>query len=73
MGFTREDLIPTSSRSVLRKRLCVTVLWNTLDTTVANQRGRKLSYALPMRSDSEETPNLKKFYVKNNSFKWLQV
>ena len=38
---------------------------NTLDTTVSTQRGKKLVYALPMRTDYEETQNLKKHSVKN--------
>ena len=38
---------------------------NTLDTTVSIQRGKKLGYALPMRTDYEETQNLKKHSVKD--------
>ena len=38
---------------------------NTLDTTVSIQRGKKLGYALPMRTDYEETQNLKKHNVKD--------
>ena len=41
------------------------MLLNTLDTTVSIQRGKKLDYALPMRTDYEETQNLKKFSVKD--------
>ena len=41
------------------------MLLNTLDTTVSIQRGKKLSYALPMRTDYEETENLKKYSVKD--------
>ena len=37
---------------------------NTLDTTVSIQRGKKLGYALPMKSDYEETQNLKRYNVK---------
>ena len=48
--------------SVTRKGLCVSVLLNTLDTTVSIQRGKKLGYALPM---NEETQNLKRYSVKN--------
>ena len=36
-----------------------------LDTTLSIQRGRKFGYALPMRKDYEETPNLKKHGVKD--------
>ena len=57
---------PNSKRSVVlgrsfcvtRRGLCVSVLWITLDTTVSIQRGRKLGYALPMRTDYEELLNL---------------
>ena len=51
--------------SVTRNGLCVSVLLNTLDTTVSIQRGKKLGYALPMRTDYEETQNLKKHSVKD--------
>ena len=50
--------------SVTRSGLCVSVLLNTLDTTVSIQRGKKLGYALPMRTDYEETQNLKRYSVK---------
>ena len=43
----------------------MSVLLNTLDTTVSIQRGKKLGYALPMRTDYEETQNLKEFSVKD--------
>ena len=38
---------------------------STLDTTVSTQRGKKLGYALPMKTDYEETQNLKKYSVKD--------
>ena len=41
------------------------MLLNTLDTTVSIQRGKKLGYALPMRTEYEETQNLKKYNVKD--------
>ena len=53
------------SFSVTRNGLCVSVLLKTLDTTVSIQRGQKLGYALPMRTENEETQNLKKFSVKD--------
>ena len=53
------------SFSVTRNGLCVSVLLNTLDTTVSIQRGKKFGYALPMRTDYEETQNLKKHSVKD--------
>ena len=56
------------SFSVTGRGLCVSVLWITLDTAVSIQRGRKLGYALPMRTDYEETSNLKKFRVTGFPF-----
>ena len=53
------------SFSVSRNGLCVSKLLNTLDTTVSIQRGKKLGYALPMRTDYEKTQNLKKHSVKD--------
>ena len=53
------------SFSVTRNRLCVSVLLNTLDATVSIQRGKKLGYALPMRTNYEETQNLKRYSVKD--------
>ena len=53
------------SFSVTRNGLCACVLLNTLDTTVSIQRGKKFSYALPMRTDYEETLNLKRNNVKD--------
>ena len=44
------------------------MLLNTLDTTVSIQCGKKLGYALPMRTDYEETQNLKKHSVKDCPF-----
>ena len=41
------------------------MLLNTLDTTVSIQRGKKLGYPLPMRTDYEETQNLKRYSVKD--------
>ena len=35
-----------------------------MDTTVSIQLGKKLGYALPMRTDYEETQNLKRYNVK---------
>ena len=53
------------SFSVTRNRLCVSVLLNTLDTTVSIQRGKKLGDALLMRTDYEETQHLKRYGVKD--------
>ena len=41
------------------------MLLNTLDTTVTIQRGKKFDYALPMKTDYEETQNLKRYDVKD--------
>ena len=56
------------SFSIAGRGLCVNVLWNTLDTTVSIQRRKKFGYALPMKTDYEETPNLKKFHLKDSPF-----
>ena len=47
------------SFSVTQNGLSVSVLLNTLDTTVSIQLGEKLGYALPMRADYEKTQNLR--------------
>ena len=62
---SQSSVILGRSFSVTRNGLCVSVLLNTLDTRVSIQRGKKLGYALPMRTDSEETQNLKKYSVKD--------
>ena len=51
--------------SVTQNGLCASVLLNTLDTTVSMQRGKKIGYALPMKTDYEETQNLKRYNVKD--------
>ena len=53
------------SFSVTRNGLCASVLLNTLDTTVSKKLGKKLGYALPMRTDCEETINLERQNVKD--------
>ena len=63
---SQSSVILGRSFSVTRSGLCVSVLLNTLDTTVSIQPGKKLGYALPMRTDyEEETQNLKKQSVKD--------
>ena len=62
---SQSSVILGRSFSVTRNGLCVSVLLNTLDITVSIQRGKKLGYALPMRTDYEETQNLKKHNVKD--------
>ena len=65
---SQSSVILGRSFSVTRNGLCVSVLLNTLDTTVSIQRGKKLGYTLPMRTDYEETQNLKKHSVKDCPF-----
>ena len=48
---SQSSVILGRSFSVTRNGLCVSVLSNTLDTTVSIQCGKKLGYALPMRTD----------------------
>ena len=62
---SQSSVILGRSFSVTRNGLCVSVLLNILDTTVSMQRGKKLGYALPMRTDYEETQNLKRYSVKD--------
>ena len=61
---SQSSVILGRSFSVTRNGLCVSVLLTTLDTTVSIQRGKKLGYALPMRTDYEETQNLRRCSVK---------
>ena len=62
---SQSSVVLGRSFSVTRNGLCVSVLLNTLDTTVSIQRGKKLGYALPMRTDYKETQNLKQYSVKD--------
>ena len=62
---SQSSVILGRSFSVTRNGLCFSVLLNTLDTTVSIQCGKKLGYALLMRTDYEETQNLKKYSVKD--------
>ena len=55
----RPELLGNSKRTVCQ---CVV---DTLDTTVSIQRGKKLGYPLPMRTDYKETQNLKRYSVKD--------
>ena len=65
---SQSSVILGRSFSLTRNGLCVSVLLNTLDTTVSIQRGKKLGYVLPMRTDYEETQNLKKHSVKERPY-----
>ena len=58
-------VILSRSFSVTQNGLCVSVLFNTQDPTVLIQRGKKLGYTLPMRTDYEETQNLKRYNAKD--------
>ena len=62
---SQSSVILGRSFSVTRNGLCVKVLLNTLATTVSIQRGKKLGYTLPLRTDYEETQNLKRYSVKD--------
>ena len=62
---SQSSVILGRSFSVTRNGLCASVLLNTLDTTVSIQRGKKLGYALPMKTDYEETQNLERYNVKD--------
>ena len=62
---SQKSVILGRSFSVSQNGLCVSVLFITLDITVSIQRGKKIGYALPMRTDYEETQNLKKHSVKD--------
>ena len=48
------------SFSITKSGLCVSVLLNTLDIPITIQRGRKLGYALPVKTRNEITENAKK-------------
>ena len=56
---SQSSVILGRSFSVTQNGLSASVLLNTLDTTVTIQRGKKLGYALLMKTDYEETQNLK--------------
>ena len=62
---SQSSVILGQSFSLIRNGLWVSVLLNTLDTTVSIQRGKKFGYALPMKTDCKETQNLKKYSVKD--------
>ena len=47
------------SLSITKSGLCVSVLLNTLDIPITIQRGRKLGYALPVKTRNEMTENVK--------------
>ena len=58
LGVFRPELFITQNG------LCASVLLKTLDTTVTIQRGKKPGNALPMKTNYEETQNLKRYNVK---------
>ena len=51
------------SFSIIKRGLCVSVLLNTLDIPITIQRGRKLGYALPVKTRYEMTENVKEYEV----------
>ena len=51
------------SFSITKSGLCVSVLLNTLDMPITIQRGRKLGYALPVKTRYEMTENPKQIEV----------
>ena len=61
---SHSSVILGRSFSVTGNGLFASVLLNTLDATVTTQRGKKLGYVLPMKTDYEETQNLKRYSVK---------
>ena len=61
----QSSVILGRSFSVTRNGLFASVLLNTLDTTISIQRGKKLGNALPIRTDYEETLNLKRNNVED--------
>ena len=61
----QSSVVLCRSFSVIRNEVSVSVLLNTLDTGISSQRGRKNGYALPVRTDFKETPNLKKQQEKD--------
>ena len=65
---SQNSVILGRSFSVTRNGMCVSVLLNTLDTKVSIQRGKKLGYALPMRTDYEETQNLKRYSLIDSPY-----
>ena len=62
---SQSSVILGRSFLVTRNGLCASVLLNTLDTTVSIQRGKKLGYAVLMKTDYEETQKLKRYNVKD--------
>ena len=63
--YSQNSVILGQSFSVTRNGLCTSVLLNTLDTTVTTHRAKKLGYALPMKTDNEETQHLMRCSVKD--------
>ena len=59
---SQSSVILGQSFSVTRNELCASV---TLDIAVSIQRGKKPGYALRMRTNYEDPPNLKRHNVKD--------
>ena len=62
---SQNSVILGQSFSVTRNGLCVSVLLNTLETTVSVQRGKKTWLRFADEHDYEKTKNLKKHSVKD--------
>ena len=63
--IVNKSVILGRSFSVTRNGLSASGLLNTPDTTVSIHLGKKLGYTLPMKTDYEETQNLKRYNVKD--------
>ena len=57
--YSQSAAVLGRSFSITKSGLCVSVLLNTLDIPITIQRGRKLGYALPVKTQYETTENSK--------------
>ena len=62
---SQSDAVLGRSFSITKSGLCVSVLLNTLDIPITIQRGRKLGYALPVKTRYETIENSKQNEVVN--------
>ena len=61
--YSQSAAVLGRSISITKSGLCVSVLLNTLDIPITIQRGRKLRYALPVKTRYEMTENVKESEV----------
>ena len=61
------------SFSITKSGLCFQVLLNTLDVLITTQRGRKLGYALPVKTRYEMTQNVKENEVIDSPNHWDKI